>query len=171
MKILFYLGLNRKGQKQQEVIDIPDYEANEWITFGLTQGYKVDENLPIQKQVQKIVDKSYEEMYNADRKEFYHTRYFGIKEDKNGKKKDELENLADESPNQLEQMIEAEESEIDALAYKEFMENLNDTQVRRLNMKINGMTLREIAKAENVTLASIQDSFDLIKMKYKKYFK
>ena len=99
------------------------------------------------------------EMANADRKERYHCPYH----------------------------IEAMEYEGDSLAYrltpeevfarKEKQRHINDTlscltdvQLRRLTMKADGMTLREIAAAEGATVNAVRESLEAAKKKFKKHF-
>ena len=99
------------------------------------------------------------EMANADRKERYHCPYH----------------------------IEAMEYEGDSLAYrltpeevfarKEKQRHINDTlscltdvQLRRLTMKADGMTLREIAAVEGTTVNAVRESLEAAKKKFKKHF-
>ncbi len=99
------------------------------------------------------------EIANADRKERYHCPYH----------------------------IEAMEYEGDSLAYhltpeeivirKETREQiddaltcLTDAQLRRLTMKADGMTLREIASAEGTTVNAVRESLDAAKKKFQKNF-
>ena len=99
------------------------------------------------------------EMANADRKERYHCPYH----------------------------IEAMQYEGDSLAYrltpeeifvrKEEQEHISDTlscltdvQLRRLTMKADGMTLREIAAAEGTTVNAVMESLEAAKKKFKKNF-
>ena len=99
------------------------------------------------------------EMTNADRKERYHCPYH----------------------------IEAMEYEGDSLAYrltpeeifvrKEEQEHISDTlscltdvQLRRLTMKSDGMTLREIAAVEGTTVNAVRESLEAAKKKFKKNF-
>ena len=99
------------------------------------------------------------EMANADRKERYHCPYH----------------------------IEAMQYEGDSLAYrltpeeifvrKEEQEHISDTfscltdvQLRRLTMKADGMTLREIAAAEGTTVNAVMESLEAAKKKFKKHF-
>ena len=99
------------------------------------------------------------EMANADRRERYHCPY----------------------------RIEAMEYEGDSLAYrltpeeifvrKEEQEHISDTlscltdvQLRRLTMKADGMTLREIAAVEDTTVNAVRESLEAAKKKFKKHF-
>ena len=99
------------------------------------------------------------EMANADRKERYHCPYH----------------------------IEAMQYEGDSLAYrltpeevfarKEKQRHINDTlscltdvQLRRLTMKADGMTLREIAAAEGATVNAVRESLEAAKKKFKRHF-
>ena len=99
------------------------------------------------------------EMANADRKERYHCPYH----------------------------IEAMQYEGDSLAYrltpeevfarKEKQRHINDTlscltdvQLRRLTMKADGMTLREIAAVEDTTVNAVRESLEAAKKKFKKHF-
>ena len=99
------------------------------------------------------------EMANADRKERYHCPYH----------------------------IEAMEYEGDSLAYrltpeeifvrKEEQEHISDTlscltdvQLRRLTMKSDGMTIREIAAVEGTTVNAVRESLEAAKKKFKKHF-
>ena len=77
--------------------------------------------------------------------------------------------------------------ESDSLAYrltpeevfvrKEEQEHISDTlscptdvQLRRLTMKADGMTLREIAAAEGATVNAVRESLEAAKKKPKKHF-
>ena len=99
------------------------------------------------------------EMANADRRERYHCPYH----------------------------IEAMQYEGDSLAYrltpeevfarKEKQRHINDTlscltdvQLRRLTMKADCMTLREIAAAEGATVNAVRESLEAAKKKFKKHF-
>ncbi len=99
------------------------------------------------------------EISNADRKERYHCPYH----------------------------IEAMEYEGDSLAYhltpeeivirretQAEMDNaltcLTDAQLRRLTMKADGMTLREIASAEGTTVNAVRESLEAAKKKFRKNF-
>jgi DNA-directed RNA polymerase specialized sigma24 family protein len=99
------------------------------------------------------------EIASADRKERYHCPYH----------------------------IEAMEYECDSLAYrltpeeifvrKEEQEHISDTlscltdvQLRRLTMKADGMTLREIAAVESTTVNAVRESLEAAKKKFKKHF-
>ena len=99
------------------------------------------------------------EMANADRKERYHCPY----------------------------RIEAMEYEGDSLAYRltpeevfvrkeeqqhisNTLSRLTDVQLRRLTMKADGMTLREIAAAEGATVNAVRESLEAAKKKFKKHF-
>ena len=99
------------------------------------------------------------EMANADRKERYHCPYH----------------------------IEAMQYEGDSLAYrltpeevfarKEKQRHINDTlscltdvQLRRLTMKSDGMTIREIAAVEGTTVNAVRESLEAAKKKFKKHF-
>jgi len=99
------------------------------------------------------------EMANADRRERYHCPYH----------------------------IEAMQYEGDSLAYyktpedivirEEEKQHINDTlsfltdaQLRRLTMKADGMTLREIAKAEGTSVNAVRESLEAAKKKFKKHF-
>lgn len=171
MKILFYVGLNNKGQKEQQVIEVPDYEANEWLIFGLEQGYEIDESEPIQKQIQHIVDKTYEEQYNQDRREFRHIRKFRTLIDNEGNEINEVDTIVDDTPNYLEETIEKETSILKEKAINEFMNGLTKVQKTRLDLKMKGLTLKEIAEKEGVSIRSIRDSLDQLKTRYKEILK
>jgi DNA-directed RNA polymerase specialized sigma24 family protein len=60
---------------------------------------------------------------------------------------------------------------------KEELQHINDTlsfltdaQLRRLPMKANGMTFREIASAEGTTVNAVRESLEAAKKKFKKHF-
>ena len=95
---------------------------------------------------------------NADRRERYHCPYH----------------------------IEAMDYEGDSLAYRltpeeiyirketqlehgKALSQLTDTQLRRLLMKADGMTYREIARLEGTNINAVQDSLESAKRKLKKY--
>ncbi|MDO4648979.1 MAG: hypothetical protein Q4B26_10050 [Eubacteriales bacterium] len=99
------------------------------------------------------------EIPNADRKERYHCPYH----------------------------IEAMEYEGDSLAYHltpeeivirretqteidDALSCLTDAQLRRLTMKADGMTLRDIASAEGTTVNAVRESLEAAKKKFRKNF-
>ena len=53
---------------------------------------------------------------------------------------------------------------------KETLIYLTDAQVRRIKMKAEGMTLREIAEAEGIGVNAVRESIESAKRKFKKYF-
>lgn len=53
---------------------------------------------------------------------------------------------------------------------EEFYKTLTEVQLRRLKLKEEGNSLREIARIENVKLASIEESFEQIKKKFLSFF-
>ena len=171
MKIYYYIGLNRKGQKEQELVEIPDYEAEEWITFAIEQGIKVDTSLSLEKQVQKLVDASFEEEFQRDRKEFRHTIPFGELTDDEGNVIDGVDLVVDTAPNQLEQILEEERHDLLEQIEEEFQKSLTEKQLRRLKLFKQGLSNIEISKLENVDHTSISQTFQQLKNKYQKIYK
>lgn len=53
---------------------------------------------------------------------------------------------------------------------KETLIYMTDAQVRRIKMKAEGMTLREIAEAEGIGVNAVRESIESAKRKFKKYF-
>lgn len=168
MKIKYYLGLNTKGFKEQTIVDIDDYEANEWLIFGLEQGYKVDSTLSKEKQVQMVIDESFREQYNADRKEFYHTRRFKDFEDDEGNIINGSLLVVDETPNQLDLLIAEEKEQEKKEREQKLLEILTPKQRQRY-LKLKEMTIDELAKEEGVGRSSIYDTIEQIKKKLKKF--
>lgn len=170
MKILYYLGLDYKGYKEQEVIEITDYEADEWISFGLEQGYQIDPTLPKEKQVQMVVDESFREQYNDDRRYFYHTRKFRDIEDKEGNVINEVELIADDAPTPLEALLLEEETNEVAEAQEEFLSILTPLQKKRYLLYLQGYSYRKIAEIEgNTNHNAIRDSIKAAEKKLKKF--
>ena len=71
--------------------------------------------------------------------------------------------------NTPEKAYELEESQ---RRVDEFKKLLTPTQLRRLELKEDnpGISLREIARIEGTQLKAIEDTFEQIKKKYKKFF-
>ena len=167
MKIYYYLGLDSKGHKEQEVIDITDYDADEMISFHIKQGNKIDESLSKQKQVQKIVDELFKEQYNADRREFYHTRRFRDYEDDEGNTINEIDLIADDSLSPLDLVIlEDEEKEKNTL--EDSLLNILSPKQRERYLKLKEFSIDELAELEGVSRSSIYDTINQIKEKVKK---
>lgn len=53
----------------------------------------------------------------------------------------------------------------------EFKKTLTATQLRRLEMLEDGMSEREIAKADNASKTSVHETIEQIKKKYREFFK
>lgn len=99
------------------------------------------------------------EMANADRRERYHCPYHIEAMQYEG------ESIAyHETPENI--LIQEEERKHinDALSF------LTDAQLRRLTMKADGMTLREIAKAEDTSVNAVRESLEAAKKKFKKHY-
>ena len=54
---------------------------------------------------------------------------------------------------------------------KEFLATLTETQRRRLEMRMNGMNLRQICLAEKADNKTIRESFEQIQKKFQTFFK
>ena len=170
MKILYYLGLDYKGYKEQEVIEITDYEADEWISFGLEQGYQIDTTLSKEKQVQMVIDESFREQYNDDRRYFYHTRRFRDIEDNEGNVINEVELIADDAPTPLEALIAEEEEKETAQKQEDFYSILTPLQKKRYLLYLQGYSYRKIAELEGTTNHNaIRDSIKAAEKKLKKF--
>lgn len=75
--------------------------------------------------------------------------------------------FADPSPTPEEQ-YELDES---ARRVAEFKKTLTPVQLRRLEMLEEGMSEREIAKADNASKTSVHETIEQIKKKYHEFFK
>jgi DNA-directed RNA polymerase specialized sigma24 family protein len=128
-----------------------------FIDYKLTDGSTVQ--VEVTEETAAYILENDREMANADRRERYHC------------------------PCHIETM----QYEGDSLAYrltpeevfirKEELQHINDTlsfltdaQLRRLPMKANGMTFREIASAEGTTVNAVRESLEAAKKKFKKHF-
>lgn len=128
-----------------------------FLNYRLTDGSTV--LVEVTDEVAAYILKNDRETSNADRKERYHCPYH----------------------------IEAMEYEGDSLAYhltpedivirKEEQKHIGDTlscltdaQLRRLTMKADGMSLREIAKAEGTSVNAVRESLEAAKKKFKKNY-
>lgn len=77
--------------------------------------------------------------------------------------------FADKSPTPLERYeLDEQQRRVDS-----FLETLTPTQRRRFNYRMidPSISLREIARLEGVPFQTVNETFDQIKKKYKKFFK
>lgn len=74
--------------------------------------------------------------------------------------------FTDPNPTPAEQVVLEEEKRRVA----EFKETLTPTQLRRLEMLEEGMSEREIAKADSASKTSVHETIEQIKKKYKAFF-
>lgn len=74
--------------------------------------------------------------------------------------------FTDPNPTPAEQVALEEEKRRVA----EFKETLTPTQLRRLEMLEDGMSEREIAKADSASKTSVHETIEQIKKKYKAFF-
>ena len=100
------------------------------------------------------------EMANADRRERYHV-HFHIED-----MEYEGEALAAYDSPEDEVIRKETQREI-----RDAMSKLTDTQFRRLTMKADGMTLKEIAAAEGTSIVAVKNSLDYAIKKFKKFYK
>lgn len=99
------------------------------------------------------------EIQNAERRHRYHVPYSLDAMDYEG------ESLAYHlTPEEIYIQKEKEQHVKETLIY------LTDAQVRRIKMKAEGMTLREIAEAEGIGVNAVREFIESAKMKFKKYF-
>lgn len=96
---------------------------------------------------------------NADRRERYHCPYHIDALEFEG-----MEYAYHETPEQI--LIRKEDTE----HTRETLSFLTDTQLRRLQMKADGMTVREIADAEGTTPNAVMDSLRSARKKFKENF-
>lgn len=128
-----------------------------FINYRLANGSTV--LVEVNKETARYILENDREMANADRRERYHAPYH----------------------------LEVLDYEGDSVAYhdtpecilirKEEQEHINDTlsfltdmQLRRLTMKAEGMTLREIAALEGTSVRAVWDSLDAARKKFLKNF-
>ena len=52
-----------------------------------------------------------------------------------------------------------------------FLETLTEVQRRRVHMRMDGMTITEIAEAEGTSYMSVKETFTQLKKKFSKFFK
>ena len=100
------------------------------------------------------------EMTNADRRERYHVRFHIEDMEYEG------ETLACYDSPEDEVIRKETQREIN-----DAMSKLTDTQFRRLMMKADGMTLKEIAAAEGTSIVAVKNSLDYAIKKFKKFYK
>ena len=99
------------------------------------------------------------EMANADRRERYHAPYHLEAMDYEG------DSVAHhDTPEHI--LIRKEERE----HIHDTLSCLTDAQLRRLTMKAEGMTLREIADLEGITVRAVWESLESAKKKFLKNF-
>lgn len=96
---------------------------------------------------------------NADRRERYNCPYHI-----DAMKFDGMEYAYHETPEKI--LIRKEDSE----QMRNTLSFLTDTQLRRLQMKADGMTVREIAEVEGTTLNAVMDSLRSARKKFKENF-
>ncbi len=97
---------------------------------------------------------------NADRRERYHTPYH-------------LEGLTFEGKSMGSYRLNPERIYLLKERRAHIMETLaqlSDIQIRRLLMQTEGMTLRQIAKAEGTTVNAVKECLDGAKRKFKKNY-
>jgi hypothetical protein len=77
--------------------------------------------------------------------------------------------FADKSPTPQEKYMFGDEKE----RVKEFLGTLSEVERRRISMKMENphLSLRDIARAEEVNLSAVQKSFNAVKKKAQKFFK
>lgn len=98
------------------------------------------------------------EISNADRKERYHTPYHLEALEYEG------EDYADpETPEDV--LVRQEEKE----QLTDCLKLLTDTQLRKLSMKAEGMSLRQIAAAEETSVNAVKESLEAAKKKLERF--
>ena len=128
-----------------------------FITYKLADGSTA--LVEVTEEVAAYIFENDRETENADRRERYHTPYH-------------LDGL-DYEGDSLAYRLTPEELYIrkeDAAHIRDTLSGLTDAQLRRLMMKAEGMTLRQIAEAEGKSFRSIQESLNSAKKKFRKNF-
>ncbi len=74
---------------------------------------------------------------------------------------------ADKAPTPDAHVINKDEEQ----GVQAFLETLTDVQRRRVHMRMDGMTLTEIAKAEGTSYMTIKETFEQLKKKFSTFFK
>lgn len=111
----------------------------------------------VTEEVAAFLERSDREISNADRRERYHAPYHREALEYEG-----TEYAAEDNPEQL--WIEKE----NAAHTHNILSQLTDTQLRRLTMKADGMTVREIAAAEGISPNAVMDSLRSIRRIFQK---
>ena len=127
-----------------------------YIPYKLADGSVV--LVELKPDVAEFILKNDREMVNADRKERDHVKYHLEALEYEG-----MEYADPDTPEDI--LIRQEEKE----QLDDMLSCLTDTQLQRLTMKAEGMTLRQIAEAEGTNVNAVRDSLLQVRKKLEKY--
>ena len=128
-----------------------------FINYKLANGSTV--LVEVNEETARYILENDREMANADRRERYHAPYHLEALDYEG------DSVAyHDTPERI--LIRKEERE----HISDTLSCLTDAQLRRLTMKAEGMTLREIAALEETTVNAVRESLAGAKKKFRKNF-
>ena len=127
-----------------------------YIPYKLADGSVV--LVELKPDVAEFILKNDREMANADRKERDHVKYHLEALEYEG-----MEYADSDTPEDI--LIRQEEKE----QLDDMLSCLTDTQLQRLTMKAEGMTLRQIAEAEGANVNAVRDSLLQVRKKLEKY--
>ena len=127
-----------------------------YIPYKLADGFVV--LVELKPDVAEFILKNDREIANADRKERDHVKYH--------LEALEYEGMEYADPNTPEDILirQEEKEQLD-----DMLSCLTDTQLQRLTMKAEGMTLRQIAEAEGTNVNAVRDSLLQVRKKLEKY--
>lgn len=166
----------RDGKKYEiKYYEISDEEANDWIKNDFEQRLNdapEEEKKNIMKRTpQEIADdfNRQEERFNKDYMRKRAKTNKGTITDEEGNEVERLALIPDkETSSSLEMCLQEESRQEIPDAKKLLYSKLTETQKRRFEMKINGMTISEIAEIEGVKFNSVKESLDQVEVKIKK---
>ena len=127
-----------------------------YIPYKLADGSVV--LVELKPDVAEFILRNDREMANADRKERDHVKYHLEALEYEG-----MEYADSDTPEDI--LIRQEEKE----QLDDMLSCLTDTQLQRLTMKAEGMTLRQIAEAEGANVNAVRDSLLQVRKKLEKY--
>lgn len=127
-----------------------------YIPYKLADGSVV--LVELKPDVAEFILRNDREMANADRKERDHVKYHLEALEYEG-----MEYADPDTPEDI--LIRQEEKE----QLDDMLSCLTDTQLQRLTMKAEGMTLRQIAEAEGTNVNAVRDSLLQVRKKLEKY--
>jgi len=159
-----------------EFIEISDDEAEQWVTYDfekrLSEAPDEEKSQICKRTPQEIADEfnRQEERFNKDEMRKRAKTVRTVK-DKDGNSINSLDLTPDKDTlSPLEMFLNNEKSKQLQDAKELLYSHLTSTQIRRFEMKLSGMSLREIAEAEGVNFKSVNDSIEQVKVKINKIF-